>query len=223
MNDISIQIASEIHIKLTEEICAEYESSAKARGTGIAKRSPIYVAEKMREGKAIIALNAQGQFVGFCYLETWDHGNFVANSGLIVKPEYRNSGIAKAIKAKAFEHSQTLFPDAKIVGITTSEAVMKINSDLGYRPTTFGKLPVDDAFWKGCKSCINYEILQSKERKLCLCTAMIYDPEEEKVPVSEKPERWDFLKNSKIFERLKEIKEKMFLKSRRALELAETH
>ncbi len=212
MNDITIQTATEAHIPLAETICHEMEESAKARGTGIAKRSPAYLIEKMKEGKAVIATDQQGDFVGFCYIETWGHGDFVANSGLIVKPEYRKSGVAKAIKSHAFELSRKKFPEAKIVGITTSPAVMKINSELGYRPTAFSELPVDENFWKGCKSCVNYEILQAKDRKMCLCTAMIYDPEEEKKG-SEKDEKWDFIKQSKIFERLKSIKEKMFLKA----------
>jgi hypothetical protein len=213
MSQISIQLANEEHISLAEQICEAYAESAKARGTGIAKRTPEYVTKQMREGKAIIALTEAGAFVGFCYVETWDHGHFVANSGLIVVPEYRQSGIAKAIKAKAFELSRGKFPEAKIVGITTSMAVMKINSELGYRPTAFSEMPVDDAFWKGCQSCINYEILQSKDRKMCLCTAMIYDPEEEKKNTVEQPERWNFLAQLRIFERLKAIKEKIFLKS----------
>jgi hypothetical protein len=212
MSDINIQTANESHFHLADAICHEMEESAKARGTGIAKRSPHYLIEKMREGKAVIATDAAGDFVGFCYIETWGHGDFVANSGLIVRSDYRKSGIAKSIKSYAFDLSRKKFPEAKIVGITTSLAVMKINSDLGYRPTAFSELPVDDAFWKGCASCINYDILKAKERKMCLCTAMIFDPEEEKKVVEEKPEKWDFLKQSKIFERLKSIKEMMFLK-----------
>jgi hypothetical protein len=185
--------------------------SAKARGTGIAKRTPEYLQEKMSEGKAIIATDdVTGEFVGFCYIETWQHGKFVANSGLIVKPSYRQYGVAKAVKSKAFELSRTRFPDAKIIGITTSLAVMKINSDLGYEPTTFSELPVDDNFWKGCQSCVNYDILTRTERKICLCTGMIYDPAQTTVK-PEKDDKWIFLKNIADFTQLKKIKEKLLM------------
>ncbi|MCY7351704.1 MAG: GNAT family N-acetyltransferase, partial [Cytophagaceae bacterium] len=153
-----------------------------------------------------------GGFVGFCYIETWDHGRFVANSGLIVHPDQRKSGIAKNIKMKAFELSRKRYPDAKIIGITTSLAVMKINSDLGYKPTTFSELPVGDDFWKGCSSCVNYDILNRTNRKHCLCTGMMYDPvEEEKKP---KKPNWNFVKNSKIYERWQKIKQRILFGER---------
>lgn len=154
------------------------EESAKARGTGIAKRSPAYITQKMDEGKAIIALTPDGTWVGFCYIEAWQHDKYVANSGLIVSPSFRKTGIATEIKQKIFELSRKKYPNAKIFGLTTGLAVMKINSDLGYEPVTYSELTTDEEFWKGCKSCINYEILMSKNRKNCLCTAMLFDPEE---------------------------------------------
>ena len=175
-----ILIAGPQHKKYAEEICAEMEASAKARGTGIAKRSPEYIRQKMDEGKAVIALSHDNRWAGFCYIETWSHGKYVANSGLIVSPNFRNSGLATLIKKKIFRLSSTKYPDAKIFGLTTGLAVMKINSDLGYQPVTYSELPQDDAFWNGCQSCVNYEILMSKERKNCLCTGMLYDPAEEK-------------------------------------------
>ena len=46
-------------------ITDEMESSAKARGTGIAKRSPEYIEQKIDEGKAVIALTNTGEWVGF--------------------------------------------------------------------------------------------------------------------------------------------------------------
>ena len=221
-NNYTVQVATTEHIPLADAICFEMEESAKARGTGIAKRSSQYLRDKMQEGKAIIALDDEGQFIGFCYVETWEHGKFVANSGLIVKPEWRKYGIAKAVKMRAFELSRTNYPDAKIIGITTSLAVMKINSELGYEPTTFSELPVNDAFWNGCKSCVNYDVLTRTERKHCLCTGMIFDPEWEKNKAKreeealkekqEKHEKWNFLKDVKVLERLKSIKEKMFLR-----------
>ena len=173
-----ISVADEQHEKFAEIICAEMETSAKARGTGIAKRSPDYVREKMREGKAVVALTSDGEWAGFCYIESWSHGKYVANSGLIVSSQYRRSGLAKEIKKKIFELSRSRFPDAKLFGLTTGLAVMKINSELGYEPVTYSELTDDADFWKGCQSCVNFEILQSKDRKNCLCTAMLYNPEE---------------------------------------------
>ena len=175
-----VRIATENDACFAAIICHEMEDSAKARGTGIAKRSPDYLIDKMREGKAIIATTLLNEWVGFCYVETWEHGKFVANSGLIVHPEHRKSGIAKRIKARAFELSRAKYPEAKIIGITTNLAVMKINSDLGYEPVTFSELPADDAFWKGCSSCVNFDILTRTDRKHCLCTGMLYNPEEKK-------------------------------------------
>lgn len=211
MNSYTVQIASQAHFDLAESICNEMAESAKARGTGIAKRTPEYLREKMSEGKAIIATDdATGEFVGFCYIETWQHGKFVANSGLIVRPSHRQYGVAKAVKSKAFELSRERFPDSKIIGITTSLAVMKINSDLGYEPTTFSELPVDDNFWKGCQSCVNYDILTRTERKICLCTGMIFDPTQSSTK-PETDEKWIFLKNITDFTALKKIKEKLLM------------
>lgn len=173
-----VYIASEKHFHLAQTICDEMEASAKVRGTGIAKREPSYIRTKMAEGKAVIAFAADGAWAGFCYIEAWSHGTFVANSGLIVAPAYRKGGLAKRIKGKIFELTREKYPDSKIFGLTTGLAVMKINSDLGYEPVTYSELTQDDEFWKGCQSCVNYDILMSKGRKNCLCTAMLYDPAE---------------------------------------------
>jgi hypothetical protein len=154
------------------------EQSAKARGTGIAKRSPEYIISKMQEGKAVIAVLKDGTWVGFCYIEAWQHEKYVANSGLIVAPAFRKTGVATEIKRKIFTLSRQKYPDAKIFGLTTGLAVMKINSDLGYEPVTYSELTTDEEFWKGCQSCVNYDILKSKERKNCMCTAMLFDPVE---------------------------------------------
>jgi hypothetical protein len=166
-----------------ETITNEMEESAKARGTGIAKRSPDYIRMKMDEGKAVIATTTDGTWVGFCYIEAWEHGKYVANSGLIVSPAFRKTGVATEIKKKVFELSRQKYPDAKIFGLTTGLAVMKINSDLGYEPVTYSELTNDEEFWKGCQSCVNYEILMSKGRKNCMCTAMLFDPVEAEAKV----------------------------------------
>ena len=171
-------MADSRHAGYADIICDEMAASAKARGTGIAKRSPDYIRLKMEEGKAVIALAADGAWAGFCYIESWSHGQYVANSGLIISPQFRKAGLAKAVKEKIFQLSRKKYPEAKIFGLTTGLAVMKINSDLGYEPVTYSELTQDDAFWAGCKACVNYDILMSKERKNCLCTAMLYDPAE---------------------------------------------
>jgi hypothetical protein len=186
IEDFDILVASGQHVDYAQQICDEMAESAKARGTGIAKRSPQYVADKMLEGKAVIALYKDGTWAGFCYIETWSHGDFVANSGLIVNPEFRKVGLAKAIKHRVFQLSREKYPNAKIFGLTTGRAVMKINSELGYEPVTYSELTQDDNFWQGCKSCVNYDILMSKERKNCMCTAMLFDPAEKQRQQEEK-------------------------------------
>ncbi|HVZ57896.1 MAG TPA: GNAT family N-acetyltransferase [Chitinophagaceae bacterium] len=185
-------------------ITDEMESSAKARGTGIAKRSPEYIEQKIEEGKAVIAVTREGEWVGFCYIETWSHGEYVANSGLIVAPAYRKTGVARSIKRRIFDLSREKYPTAKIFGLTTGLAVMKINSELGYEPVTYSELTQDEAFWAGCKSCVNYDILTSKERKNCLCTAMLFDPKDHHEPRETKEY---FKKNEKGFERLLRLKQ----------------
>ncbi|MFT7120537.1 MAG: hypothetical protein ACJAZ9_000711 [Neolewinella sp.] len=169
---IDLLTAQPEHAVFAQPICDLMAESAKARGTGIATRKPEYVAEKILTGKAVIAL-VEGELGGFSYIETWGHGKYVANSGLIVNPKFRRLGLARKIKGAIFNLSRELYPDAKIFGITTSLPVMKINSDLGYKPVTFSELTQDDAFWAGCNSCPNFDILTRNERKICLCTAML--------------------------------------------------
>lgn len=204
-----IYIASEKDFGYAEEICLEMEESAKARGTGIAKRSPDYIRKKMTEGKAVIALTKDNEWAGFCYIETWSHGEYVANSGLIVKPTLRKSGLAKLIKHNIFKLSREKYPEAKIFGLTTGLAVMKINSELGYEPVTYSELSQDEDFWAGCKSCVNYEILMSKERKNCMCTAMLYDPKDHYEPQETTA---FFEKSSKTLERFNSFKQWKLLK-----------
>ena len=173
---IEVVVASEKHLSYVTAINDAIDNAAKARGTGIARRTNEYIADKIRSGKAIIALN-RAEFVGFCYIESWGHQKFVANSGLIVVPAYRGLGVAKQIKEAAFHLSRRRFPQAKLFGLTTGEQVMRINTSLGYVPVTFAKLTDDEEFWAGCKSCVNYDILQRTNMTKCLCTGMVYDPE----------------------------------------------
>lgn len=174
---IFIRIATIEDFKYVDEIIRETESSAKARGTGISKRSPLTVMQKMRDGKAVIALTKTGNWVGFAYLEIWDDGNFVSNSGLIVAPAFRNLGIAKSIKSKVFEMARWICPNAKIFSITSGSTIMNMNTQLGFRPVAYEAITGNEKFWDGCKSCVNYAILESKKRGNCLCTAMLFDPQ----------------------------------------------
>ena len=208
--EIIIRVAKPEDKIYSKTITDEMESSAAARGTGIAKRSPDYIEKKIDEGKAVIAVTKDGTWVGFCYIETWSHGEYVANSGLIVAPEYRKGGVAKAIKKRIFELSREKYPEAKLFGLTTGLAVMKINSELGYEPVTYSELTQDETFWAGCKSCVNYDILMSKERKNCMCTAMLYDPKDHYKPEETKEY---FEENKKGFERLLQFKRWKFLRS----------
>lgn len=202
-SNIIVRVAIPEDIIYATVITDEMAASAQARGTGIAKRSPEYVSQKITEGKAVIAVTTDNKWVGFCYIEAWGHEKFVANSGLIVAPEYRKTGIAKNIKQRIFELSRKKYPDSKIFGLTTGLAVMKINSDLGYKPVTYSELTDDDKFWEGCKSCVNYEILMSKGRKNCMCTAMLFDPAEHPQP---KETATEFKKKSKLYERFMRLK-----------------
>ena len=209
---MNIVVANASHIKFAQVICDTIAESAKIRGTGIAKRTPEYVIKKMKDGNAIIAVD-EDRFAGFCYIEAWGHQKYVANSGLIVHPDYRNQGLAKKIKKAVFDLSRKKFPEAKIFGITTGLAVMKMNYELGYRPVTFSELTDDPEFWKGCQTCKNFDILTRTERKMCLCTGMLYDPNE---PRAERAERAEKKISKKTFERLRSIKETLFLKKKNA-------
>ena len=202
---MEVVIANKTHIKYANIISDTITDSAAVRGTGIAKRTPEYIIAKMENGNAVIALDGD-IFAGFCYIEKWSHGKFVANSGLIVHPNYRHMGLAKKIKQKIFEHSRAKFPDSKVFSITTGLAVMKMNTDLGYKPVPFSELTDDSTFWDGCQTCKNYDVLTRTERKLCLCTGMLYDPKV-KLNTNKKQVK------SKVFQRLKHIKETMFLKN----------
>jgi len=177
--EIKIMVADESHLGYVDTILDTIEAAAKVRGTGIAKRSPEYIKQKIREGKAIIAL-AGDEFAGFCYIETWGDKKYVANSGLIVPEKFRGHGLAKKIKKFSFDLSRKRYPDAKLFGLTSGAAVMKINTELGYAPVTFADLTDDEAFWKGCEGCVNFDVLTRTNRRYCICTAMLYDPKKEK-------------------------------------------
>ena len=179
---IDVLVADSSHVKYADEICEEILLSARERGTGIARRTPEYVSEKILAGKAVIAIAEDGRFAGFSYIETWGGKQYVANSGLIVAHSFRGIGLAMRIKRRIFLLSRELFPDAKIFSITTGAAVMKMNYELGFRPVTFAALTDDPEFWKGCQGCRNYQILESNDHRMCLCTGLLYDPIEHITP-----------------------------------------
>ncbi len=204
---MKIIIANESHFKFAQTISDTITESAKVRGTGIAMRTPEYIIKRLENGNAVIALDGD-KFAGFCYIEVWGNKGFVANSGLIVHPDYRGQGLAKKIKKAIFDLSREKFPNAKIFGITTGLPVMKMNYELGYKPVTFSELTDDPDFWKGCQTCKNFDILTRTERKMCLCTGMLYDPSTDDESLEKRK------MNNKVFHRLKGIKENMFLKKK---------
>lgn len=171
---ITLRIANSSDTQFADQISLAYAESAKQRGIGIAFRSPDYIKKKMDEENSVVAF-VDEQLAGFCYIETFEDKKYVSNSGLIVFPEYRELGLAKKIKLRIFQLSREKYPQSKIFSITTSGIVMKMNSDLGYRPVTFSELTSDDVFWANCQTCRNFDILTRNDRKMCLCTGMLYD------------------------------------------------
>lgn len=183
--EIKVMVAGPEHETYVDIILETMAAAAKVRGTGIAKRTHEYVATKMKEGKAVIALCGD-KFAGFSYIETWGNKQYVTTSGLIVSPEFRKHGVAKRIKDLTFTLARTRWPKAKIFSLTSGSAVMKMNTHLGYLPVVFADLTDDEAFWRGCEGCINVDVLKRTERRYCICTGMLYDPAEhpnEKLPV----------------------------------------
>ena len=175
--EIEVFVAGPEHEEYVDTILQTIADAAKVRGTGIAKRTHEYLATKMKEAKAVIALCGD-RFAGFSYIETWGDKQYVTTSGLIVHPDYRGLGVAKKIKDMTFSLARTRWPHAKIFSLTSGAAVMKMNTELGYQPVTFADLTDDEAFWRGCEGCVNVDVLHRTNRKYCICTAMLYDPEE---------------------------------------------
>lgn len=176
-SQISVMVANVEHEKYVDTILETMAAAAAVRGTGIAKRSHEYITTKMREAKAVIALQGE-RFAGFSYIETWGNRQYVTTSGLIVHPDFRGIGLAKRIKDMTFTLARLRWPKAKIFSLTSGAAVMQMNTQLGYKPVTFADLTDDESFWRGCEGCINVDILKRTERKYCICTGMLFDPEE---------------------------------------------
>lgn len=194
LKEINVKFAEPEEAKYAEQIVTMIYESALQRGTGIAKRTPEYIAQKIMSGKSVVALHGD-RLVGFSYIESWGHGDFVATSGLIVDPDYRHIGLAGAIKAKTFQLARLRFPFAKLFSITTSLPVMKLNSRMGYKPVTFSELTDDNEFWEGCQGCKNYDILQRNNRRMCLCTGMLFDPKQPLVDDEKTKSKWSKILN----------------------------
>ena len=179
---IEVLVADASHEVYVDEILQAIDDATKVRGSGIARRTHEYVATKMIERKAVIALaGEEKKFAGFCYIESWENKQYVANSGLIVVPEFRGHHLATRIKKVAFALSRVRWPKAKIFGLTSSGAVMRINTMLGYVPVPFSEITQDEEFWKGCGTpedpkCVNCDVLARTGRRYCICTGMLYDP-----------------------------------------------
>jgi hypothetical protein len=177
-DNINVLVAGPEHEKYVDTILNTIAEAAKVRGTGIAKRTHEYLTKKMMEAKAVIALSDDGRFAGFSYIETWGNKQYVTTSGLIVHPDFRGLGLAKRIKDLTFTLARTRWPHAKIFSLTSGAAVMAMNTQLGYKPVTFADLTDDESFWKGCEGCVNVDVLHRTNRKYCICTGMLFDPEE---------------------------------------------
>lgn len=175
---VNVQVADESHLPYAASVCHELYLSSLGDKIGIARRSPEYIQDKIRSGKAVIALTETGELAGFSYIESWGGKSFVANSGLIVPEKFRGTGLARRIKEQTFILSRKLFPAAKIFSMTTSAAVMRMNYEFGFRPVTYDALTDDTEFWKGCEGCRNFPVLQEQKYRVCICTGLLYDPEE---------------------------------------------
>lgn len=173
MGDLRIGFAAEEHLAYCQAISDAIAQAAQDKNSGLALREPDYIAEKIRSGNGVIALDGDS-LAGFCYIQPWEHGLFVAHSGLIVLPQYRGRGLASAIKQKAFGLTAAKYPQAKVFGLTTSPAVRRINTSLGYSEVPYRKITADINFWKGCCSCVHYRKLCENGFECCECTAMLY-------------------------------------------------
>lgn len=171
-----IEVASDKHGSLADGIGRAMSESAAERGTGIGGRTPEFIRRKMRDHRAIIATTSDGEWAGFCYYDVYEGGKFVSQSGLIVAPQFRGQELSAKLKTVLFRLCRKLFPEAKLFGITTGTAVMRLNEKLGFRPVGFESLTKDPGFWEGCELCRHHDILQRTAGRYCLCTGMLYEP-----------------------------------------------
>ncbi len=176
VSKVIVHVANSDDLRYVESICHELLILSHGRNVGVACRSKDYIREKILANHAVIAISEVGELVGFSYVESWKGKNFVANSGLFVVKRFRNMGVGHRIKEMVFDLSRKLYPNAKILSVTTGAAVMKMNYDLGFHPVPFTSLTQDPDFWSGCKGCSHYDILKSHNCNMCICTGLLYDP-----------------------------------------------
>ena len=145
---IDVMVADASHEVYVDTILDTIRKAAAVRGTGIAERTHEYVATKMKEGKAIIALCGE-TFAGFTYIESWGNKQYVATSGLIVHPDFRGLGLAKRIKQASFQLARLRWPKAKIFSLTSGAAVMKMNTTNNNNPPIITASTIDKMLCTG--------------------------------------------------------------------------
>lgn len=174
--DFKIRKATNSDSVYVPSIIEEIAYWAKFRSTGVTSRTVDYILRKIEEGVVLIAVDERDQWVGFSYLETWEHGQYVANSGLIVKPKFRNTGLALQLKQSALRLAAQKFPQAKVFSLTTSLSVAKHNLELGYRPVAHDVLLRDKDFISGCGGLLNYPEMVESHQGDSECFTMVYNP-----------------------------------------------
>lgn len=165
-------VAGDVHH--VDTIIEHINQAAANPESGICKRSATLLTNKIIAGDAVIAVTPDDRWAGFSYIAAWDEDRFVSSCALTVADEFRQSGLARSIKSAILELARTKYEHAVVFGLTTSLAVMKINAQLGYKPVTYSEITNNEAFWESCKTCQHYDILERKQRKNCLCTAMVF-------------------------------------------------
>jgi GNAT superfamily N-acetyltransferase len=145
-----------------------------SRDHDIARRATPFLRDKILSGKAVLALH-EDRLVGFGYFSDWEGGRFVSHSGLVVDDAFRGRGLGRRMKTRLMQAGARRFPEATVMSLTTSPAVLAMNRSLGFRKVPVERLTTDPAFWEGCKACRNYAEMQRLGRRCC-CDAMILSP-----------------------------------------------
>ncbi len=172
--------ALEVHESTPEDVrFAEAASrliDAASSQYDIAKRSPEWLGAKIRAGRAAIATAAapsdERELVGFGYWSAWDKDTFISHSGLVVRPDYRGSGLGRDLKTILFDSSRRQLPRATLMSLTTSPHVRALNLSLGFEVVPLDQLTHDPAFWEGCRTCRNYAAVQARGERCC-CEGML--------------------------------------------------
>ncbi len=141
----------------------------------IATRTTEWLAKKVRARRAAVALDGD-ELVGFGYWSSWQEDTFVSHSGLVVRADYRGAGLGGDLKRVLFDSSRRQLPDARLISLTTSPQVRKLNLALGFEIVPLDQLTQDPAFWEGCKTCRNYEDVVARGEQCC-CEGMLLLPD----------------------------------------------